>query len=292
MDRRTFIGRVGAGLIAAPAARVIARQSHSLPRIGMQLYTVRDAMAKDFEGTLAKVAGIGYTEVEFAGYFDRKPADVKAILGRHGLTAPSTHIGYDLLGERFEQVVQDSLTIGHRFIVNPWIDESVRNQPGAWGRAADAFNRAGEISRKAGIQFAYHNHHFEFVPVEGQTPMDLILQRCDPSLVKIELDVCWASAAGQDPVALFQKHKGRFPMVHAKDLKKIPPGAAQWTTAPPIDTLMPDVTDVGKGVIDWARIFSHAQEGGIEHTFVEHDQPQSPFDSLQTSFAYLKNLRF
>lgn len=292
MNRRTFIGRVGAGVLAAPAAAAAFAQQRRIDRIGMQLYTVRDAMAKDFEGTLARVAGLGYKEVEFAGYFDHKPADVKAALSRHGLTSPSTHVGYDLLGDRFEQVVQDSLTIGHTFIVNPWIDESVRKQPGAWQRATEAFNRAGEISRKAGIQFAYHNHHFEFVPVDGTTPMNLIFERCDPSLVKIELDLCWTSAAGQDPVALFQKHPGRFPMVHVKDLKKIPPGAAQWKTAPPIDTLMPDVADAGAGTIDWARIFAHSQEGGVEHYFVEHDQPASPFDSLKASYTYLEALRF
>jgi sugar phosphate isomerase/epimerase len=293
MNRRTFIGRIGGGLLAVPAAARVFAQEHRMERIGMQLYTVRDAMAKDVDGTLAKVAAIGYREVEFAGYFDKKPQEIRAMLDRHGLTAPSTHIGYDLLGDKFQQVIDDSLTIGHRFIVNPWIDESIRNQPGAWQRAAEAFNKAGEAAKKAGLQFAYHNHHFEFVPtVEGRTPMDVLLTSCDPALVKIELDLCWASAAGQDPVALFQKHPGRFPLVHLKDLEKIPPGAAQWKTAPPIETLLPDVTDVGSGVIDWKRILSHASEAGIQHSFVEHDQPAAPFQSLEASYKYVQGLRF
>jgi len=290
--RRSFLGRVGAGIaVAASSSRLFAQQ-HKIERLGMQLYTVRDAMGKDFDGTLAKVASLGYKEVEFAGYFDKTPQQVKAALAAHGLTSPSTHIGYDLLGDKFPKVIEDSKIIGHQFIVNPWIDDAIRNQPGAWKRAADAFNRAGELANKAGLQFAYHNHHFEFVPVDGERPLDLILRTCDPALVKIELDLCWAEAAGQDPVAWFQKYPGRFPMVQEKERKKLPPGAARWTTAPPIQQLLPDVADVGPGPIDWARIFAHAQEAGIQHYFVEHDQPAERFASLAASAKYLQTLQF
>ena len=249
-------------------------------------------MAKDFDGTLAKVAELGYKEVEFAGYFNKTPQEVKASLAKAGLSSPSTHIGYDLLGDKFAKVIEDSRIIGHSFIVNPWIDESIRNQPGAWQRTAEAFNRAGEEAKKAGLQFAYHNHHFEFVPVDGERPLELIMRTCDPALVKVELDLCWAAAAGQDPVAWFKKYPGRFPLVHVKGLKKIPDGAAQWTVAPPIQQLLPDVADVGPGPIDWARIFASAKEAGIQHYFVEHDQPALPFDSLAASAKYLETLRF
>jgi sugar phosphate isomerase/epimerase len=100
--------------------------------------------------------------------------------------------------------------------VNPWIDESIRSQPGAWKRIAETFNRAGEASSKAGIQFAYHNHNFEFAPVNGKMPYDVLLEECDPALVKMELDLCWISAAGKDPVEYFKRYPGRFPMVHVK----------------------------------------------------------------------------
>ena len=126
LNRRSFLGSLGAGLaVAATPIRVVA-QSHRIERLGMQLYTVRDAMAKDFDGTLAKVAALGYKEVEFAGYFDKTPQQVKAALAAHGLTSPSTHIGFDQLGDAFPKVIEASTIIGHRFIVNPWIDETVR----------------------------------------------------------------------------------------------------------------------------------------------------------------------
>src|SRR6478736_9746768 len=127
LNRRSFLVRagVGAATTAAASARLFAQQ-HRIERLGMQLYTVRDAMAKDFDGTLAKVAALGYKEVEFAGYFNKSPQQVKAALAASGLTAPSTHIPYDQLGDSFPKVIEASTIIGHQFIVNPWIDEAVR----------------------------------------------------------------------------------------------------------------------------------------------------------------------
>jgi sugar phosphate isomerase/epimerase len=287
MTRRTFLGQVAAGTILSTVAGRAAE--HRIERLGVQLYTVRDLMAKDFEGTLAKVAGAGYKEVEFAGYFKQSPQDVKAILARHGLTSPSTHIDYASLGDGFPSVVEASRTIGHRYIVNPWLDEEMRKQPDVWKRVAATFNRAGEISKKAGIQFAYHNHHFEFVPADGTTPFEVLLKECDPELVKIELDLCWITVAQQDPLAYFKRYPGRFPLVHVKGLKKLPTGPAPV----PFDQAIPQITDVGSGdIINWKRIFAQSEQAGIRHYFVEHDQPAAPLDSLQASARYLQALRF
>lgn len=287
ISRRTFLGHLSAQFAAA--AMIKAAQNKSIERLGVQLYTVRDLMAKDFEGTLAQVARIGYKEVEFAGYFEQSPQAVKAILGRHGLTSPSTHIDYASLGDGFPKVVEASQTIGHRFIVNPWIDEEMRKQPDVWKRVAATFNRAGAITRQAGIQFAYHNHHFEFVPAGGKIPFELLLEECDPNLVKIELDLCWITVAKQDPLTYFQRYPGRFPLVHVKGLKKIPDGPAPV----PFEQAIPNITDVGSNdLIDWKRIFAHSEQAGIQHYFVEHDQPASPLDSLRASAGYLKALRF
>lgn len=287
ISRRVFVGHLTAQLAATGLIR--AAQGHSIERLGVQLYTVRDLMEKDFEGTLATVAQIGYKDVEFAGYFKQSPQDVKAILGRHGLTSPSTHIDYASLGDGFPKVVEASQLIGHRYIVNPWIDEEMRKQPDVWKRVAATFNRAGEISKKAGIQFAYHNHHFEFVPAGGTMPFDLLLKECDPDLVKMELDLCWITVARQDPLTYFRRYPGRFPLVHVKGLKKIPEGAAPV----PFERAIPNITDVGSNdIIDWKRIFAQADQAGIRHYFVEHDQPASPIDSLKASARYLRSLRF
>ena len=288
MGRRVFMGQVGAGVWLASRA-AWAAQSQRIERLGMQLYTVRAEMAKDFEGTLARVAALGFREVEFAGYFDRTPQQVRMALGRNGLTSPSTHIDLASISSRLPQIIEASQAIGHKFIVMPWLDDATRKQPDIWQKVADTLNRAGEASRKAGIQMAYHNHHFEFVPLaSGKMPLDFLLERCDPQLVAFELDVAWISAAGQDPLAYFAKYPGRFPMVHVKGLKKKPTQGAST----PIDQVLPDITDVGGDSIDWARIFAKSAQGGIKHYFVEHDVPTSAFDSLKASHDYLQALRF
>jgi sugar phosphate isomerase/epimerase len=287
ISRRVFLGHVSAQLAAAGLVK--AAQGKSIERLGVQLYTVRDLMAKDFDGTLARVAALGYKEVEFAGYFKRSPPDVKAALARHGLSSPATHVDYASLGDGFPKIVEASATIGHRYLVNPWIDEEMRKQPDVWKSIAATFNRAGEVSKKAGIQFAYHNHHFEFVPAGGTLPYDVLLKECDPELVKMELDLCWITVAQQDPLTYFKRYPGRFPLVHVKGLKKLPSGPAPA----PFDQAIPNITDVGSGdIIDWKRVFAQSEQAGIKHYFVEHDQPASPFESLQASARYLSTLRF
>jgi sugar phosphate isomerase/epimerase len=285
MDRRAFLGTMAAAAVAGGSVGAA-----SITNVGMQLYTVRTQLENDFKGTLARVAAIGYKEVEFAGYFKHTPQQVRDILKATGLSSPAAHVGYDSLAEdQWPAVLEAAHTIGHTFLVNPWIDPSVRAQPGIWARVAETFNRAGEASKKAGIQFAYHNHHFEFAPVEGKLPYDLLLERCDPSLVAMELDLCWLAGAGKDPLEYFKRYPGRFPLVHVKGLSRQTPGGA--TT--PIDQLLPLITDVGTNdVIDWKKIFAHSSEAGIKHYFVEHDNSKAPFESLASSYAYLKALQF
>jgi sugar phosphate isomerase/epimerase len=206
------------------------------------------------------------------------------------LTAPAAHIDYpSLAADKLPAMIEAAQTIGHRYLVNPWLDESLRKEPDIWKRVADTFNRAGAATQKAGIQFAYHNHHFEFAPVDGKLPYELLLEQCDPKLVKMELDLCWISAAGMDPLDYFSKYPGRFPLVRVKGLSKKPESGA----AAPILSVMPSLTDVGTNdVIDWKRIFAKADQAGIQHYFVEHDIPKDPYESLKASYTYLTNLDF
>lgn len=281
MDRRTFIGSVTAAALMSRLGW--AASEHRIEKIGLELYTVRDALGKDFEGTLAKVAKIGYTEVEFAGYFahipefNPSPKRTREIIDADGLSASSTHVPYSALSpENWPKVIEASKVLGHDYIVNPSIDREVLKQPDGWKRAAATFTRAGEESQKAGIQFAYHNHVEEFKPTaDGKLPYDILLSQSDPKFVKMEIDLGWAHVAGIDPLKYFAKYPGRFPLVHVKDFDK-----------------NGTMTEVGSGVVDWKGIFGKADLAGIKHYFVEHDNPKSPFDSIQTSYAYLKDLRF
>ncbi len=292
MNRRTFMGTAvtAGGALLSPRLGW-ASKTHRIEKVGVQLYTVRDAMKEDFEGSIAKVAKIGYREVEFAGYFDRTPKQVRAVLDQNGLAAPSVHVDYPSLGEKFPKVVEASAIIGHKYIVCPWIDDELRKQPGGWKRAAETFNKAAEVSKKSGIQFAYHNHDFEFVKVDGKYAYDLLLEQTDVNLVKMEMDLCWMTVAGQDPLKYFKRYPGRFPMVHVKDVKSIPPSEkADEPVA--LERVFPVMTEVGSGSIDWKRIFAHSGEAGIQHYFVEHDYPKDQFASIGTSYKYLQALRF
>jgi sugar phosphate isomerase/epimerase len=289
LDRRAFISTLGTAVLA-----VRRLGAASIDRIGVQLYTVRTALEKDFEGTLARVASIGFSEVEFAGYFGHSPQQVRAALDRNRLQSPSAHIDYaSLTGDTWTRAIENAHTIGHAYLVNAWVDEPIRNQPDAWKRIADTFNAAGEASRRAGIQFAYHNHNFEFTPREdtrGKAPYDILLESCDPALVKMEMDLCWISAAGKDPVEYFRRYPGRFPLVHVKGLRRVPAASREPV---PIDRVLPDITDVGHDdVIDWKRILAQSRLAGIEHYFVEHDVPKDPFASLKASYDYVARLKF
>jgi len=296
MNRRTFLETsIATGVLASFPSRAFPA-THEIKRVGVQLYTVRDDMKKDFAGSIAKVAAIGYKEVEFAGYFDHQPADVKALLQKDGLTAPSCHVSYDVVENHWPETIDAAKIIGHDYIICPWVEEKLRKSPDGWKKVAEAFNKAGEASAKAGIQFGYHNHTFEFAPdpnLGGKLPYDFLLDNTNPKFVVMEMDLCWITVTGHDPVAYFAKYPGRFPLVHVKDVKEIPkvtPGKADEFLNTDFEKNV--MTAVGSGVIDWKRIFAHADEAGIKHYFVEHDAPVDPFASITASYKYLAALRF
>ncbi len=292
MDRRTFIAALASTPVIARHLAAAAEGAH-LDHIGVQLYTVRSLMSTQaMDGVLSSVAAIGYKEVEFAGYFDNTPQQVRDMLVGNGLTAPSTHVGLEADEDTWRATVDRSAFIGHRYVIVAWVDRAKYPTVDDWKKLAAQFNRAGQICQSGGVQFAYHNHQFEFAKVGGKRPYDILLKECDPALVKFEMDVAWATAAGADPVAYFAKHPGRFPLLHVKDLKKKaakkPPVKGAKKGAPPSDEDV--LEDVGSGRIDWKKLLGAAKKHGTVHYVVEHDSPAEPLVSIRKSYAYLSAL--
>jgi sugar phosphate isomerase/epimerase len=294
MNRRTFIETsIATAVLASRPAW--AGEAHQIDRVGLQLYTVRDLMKQDFEGTIAKVAQVGYKEVEFAGYFGNSPQDVRKILDANKLVSPSEHVPYDTVEKKWPETLEAAHVIGQTFVVCPWIEVSQRKEAGGWKRAAELFNHAGEEAQKAGIQFAYHNHAFEFEPspaLGGKLPYDFLLAETDPKLVKLEMDLCWITVGGHDPLEYFNRYPGRFPLVHVKDWSTKGPGGSDYGGATGAASKPGHIVDPGQGEVDFKRVFAQSGKAGIQHYFVENDEPKSPLDDLRISYQYLAKLQF
>ena len=278
VNRRGFLKSAAGTAFAGLSLSQLNSAAEKIKAVGLQLYTVRRELEKDFEGALARVAAIGFKEVEFAGYFNRSPVQVQSTLKANGLTSPSAHVSLKALSEDWAKTVETAASIGHRYLICAYLMPQERRSLDDYKRCVELFNRAGEVSKKAGIQFGYHNHDFEFPPLDGTVPFDLLLEKTDPNLVKIELDLYWITKAKHDPLKYFASHPGRFPLLHVKDMDNTP---KQF------------FTEVGRGVIDFKRIFQQAGKAGVKHYFVEQDEcPGSPLDSIKVSFEYLSKLAF
>lgn len=253
-------------------------------KIGVQLYTLRDLLKKDLAGTIAAVAEAGYQEVETFDYSNGKHSglsvqDFDALLKKNNLQTPSGH--YYLKGFLFEgkddewkKAIDDAKALGQRYMVVPYLDANERKNLDGYRKLAKRLNTAGELCRNAGMQVAYHNHDFEFAPMEGSNGMTVLLKETDKSLVQFEMDLYWVTFAGQDPVALIKKYPGRFPLWHVKDLEN---GSQKR------------FTEVGNGVIDFKKIFDCEKKAGMKHFFVEQDVSAAPLESIKKSIEYLKS---
>lgn len=241
--------------------------------LGLQLYTVRTEMERDVPATLARVAEIGYEEVEFAGYFGHSPSEIRRFLADAGLRAASAHVAFELVDEAWPATLEAAAAIGHEYVVVPSVPESMRASLDDWRQVAERFTEAAAEARALGLRFAYHNHDFEFPEMQGRTPLDVFLETADAELVEMELDLFWIVHAGRDPMAFIDRWPGRIAMVHVKDRT----GDGR-------------MAEVGSGVIDWAEIFRHRERAGIRHYFVEHDDPEDPFRSVEKSFRFLSRL--
>lgn len=311
--RRKFLQQSGTfalGGLLMPSFGSAEFLSKEKMAIGLQLYTLGDLMTTDAKGTLQKLASIGYKEVESAGsqkgnYYGYTPKEFAAMIKDSGMHWRSAHVGgapfrtdrimkmaktagdsariqktaegfknrppmLNLTSD-YQRLADDAAEGGISYLVCSSIPVSTLDEIKA---AVEVFNKSGEACKKAGVQFAYHNHTTEFNQVEGHSPFDYVLAHTNKELVKMELDLAWATKANQDPVALFKQHPGRFPLWHAKDLDKANKNPAE----------------VGSGIVDFARIFSNAKESGMKYFFVEQDGAPQPLQNVTNSYNYLKKL--
>jgi sugar phosphate isomerase/epimerase len=296
ISRRSF-------LKTASASAACAAMWNSVPRLmadplglplGLQLYSVRDLLPKDYDGTLRHVAALGYREVEAAGFFNRIPAEVKQAMDRAGLNCVSAHYPLKDLLPKVDEVIQFGGDLGLKYIVcaSPWLKDPTRvKDPGSradresmtledWRWNAEQFNRIGERTNAAGIRFAYHNHTPEFREENGVIFYDELLRLTDPAKVTMELDCGWAIVAGKNPADYLTRYPSRFSMLHVKDFKMT---AAVTPSAPPPST------ELGRGTIDYRPIFEAAKKTSIAHTFVEQEEfDMPPFEALKIDADYMR----
>jgi sugar phosphate isomerase/epimerase len=283
VSRRDFVRHTALGLGAAAVVprSVLATVASAdrIERVGLELYTLRAAMREDVPGTLARVAQIGYREVEFAGYYGLAAERIRAILDANGLASPSVHTAIEILERDFDAQARTARIIGHEMLIVPSLNTRGLTDAAAWKGIARRFNALGRQARDAGLRFGFHNHAVEPKPLaDGTVPYDVLLGETDPALVDFQMDIYWMVKSGGDPVAYFNKYPGRFRSVHVKDA----------TAAPALD-----MVDVGAGAIDWKRIFAMHQKAGIRHYLVEHDDPRpDAFASVTASYKYLSTLTF
>lgn len=286
-NRRSFLktsGILSAGLLLNNEIFAADKKQ----KIGLQLYTLRKLInSKNVHEVLAKVASIGYKELEIPGFTVKdkiwgiEPKALKAILKANKLTAISAHVAFEnfLTGKdelEFRICCEAAGILDHRYLVVAWLPDQYRKTADDYKLIAAKLSKAATIANQYGLQLAYHNHDFEFTELEkDQRGYDILLNNTDAKLVPMELDLYWALKAGVDPLVLFEQHPGRFPLWHVKDMDRITGG----------------FTEVGSGSIDFQKIFLQTQQAGLKHFFIEQDEvKKDAFESVKESYEYVRNV--
>jgi len=252
--------------------------------IGLELYTVRDLFAKEPLRTLEKVAAAGYQLVEIGP--GSTSASLNADLRAAHLVAPSGYFQQPKNMDEWKVSVEQAHGFGLNYIV---IGENPEMNAEQWRRTAEFFNRCGEVSQQAAIQFCYHAHFHEFAPLGDTNGYEILLKNCSPGLLKMEMDIFWVIYAGADPLQYWRRYPGRFPLLHIKDIRK---GVAIRHQQSPNPGGPNPFAPVGQGTIDWPRIFAHVEEAGAKHIYVEQDRCTLPeFEAIEISHDYLRRLR-
>lgn len=274
LSQATMLGIMAAGLYE-PLSQA-ADTVHRLGPIGVQLYTLRDDLQQDFEGTLVKVAALGYQEIELVSLHGQSPRAARMLFDRYGLRP----IGYQYqsteLRNGWQQKLEVANELGLHYVICAYIPAQERQSLDDYKKLADGLNQAAEAAKRQGLKFAYHNHDFEFWKMEGEVPYDLLLASTDPNLVQFEIDAYWIAKGGQDPIAYFDRAPNRFSLLHLKDMDASPSRG---------------ITEVGRGILDFKRLLARAEQIGIKHYFAEQDYtPGPPLESLALSYDYLQAL--
>jgi len=259
--------------------------------IGLQLYTIRDAMKLDVPGSLQKVSNAGYKYIELADYANGKfygyePVDFKKLVNDLGMEILSSHTQVEAAGitlDNAQKMAEDHSKLGVKYCIQPWIVEEARTTIKSYKKMAADWNKVGGIMKDHGIIFGYHNHNFEFDTVEGKIPYyDIMLAELNPELVTMEIDLFWTTKAGQNPVEIFKKYPGRFQIFHMKDM---------FTKEAPYYTTVgeDDFAPVGAGVINFKEILAAKDEAGMKYMIVEQDLSKEgqPFEDIKTSITNL-----
>jgi sugar phosphate isomerase/epimerase len=300
-SRRNFLQVSAAGALGVVAlSRVGKSDAWAIPAtasvdlksygVGLQLYTIRDAMKTDVPGSLKRISDMGYKNLEMASYangmfYGYKPEEFKKMVNDLGMDIISSHASVESTGitlDNAKQMTEDHVKVGVKYCVQPWVVEEARKTIDSYKRMVADWNKVGKIMRENGIQFGYHNHNFEFDTVEGKIPYyDIFMVELDKELVTMEMDLFWTTKAGQNPIEIFKKYPGRFQLLHFKDM--------YTKEAPFVKVASEDFAPVGAGLIDFKEILAAKNISGMKYFFVEQDRTKDgkPFDSIQTSITNL-----
>lgn len=243
--------------------------------MALQLYTVREELAKDFIGTVKRVAEMGYPAVELAGTGGLSAGELRKLLDDLGLEVYGTHLGFDQMLNNLQEQIDFNQALGNRFLICPGLPEERRRDAAAYAQTAALYDEIGARARGQGMVIGHHNHDSEFRTPGGKAGMDILIENTAPEHFGAELDVFWAQYAGVDPTAYIRKYPGRFPLLHIKDMAPGPERA---------------FTEVGEGIVDFAAIFAAAEEvGGTQCYIVEQDVCARPcLESARISLEHLK----
>jgi len=279
LNRRGFLRLSLAAASGLTAARLLASERRSL---GVQLYTVRQEAERDLPAVLEAIRKIGYTEVEtYWDIYGHPAAELRRMISDHGLKVPSGHFNYDGL----ESKIDYAKLLGVEYVICPMLSESMWFTLDGYKRAADQFNTWGEKIHRAGMQFGFHNHNYEFRRFGDTTGFATMMKRCDPRLVCIEMDCYWIEQAGGDSLQMFQQYGNRIKLLHLKDRK---PG---FPTTQVKDAAAEHFTEVGAGTVHWQEILAAAEKNGVKHLFVERDSGDLPaMENLRISFQNLQKI--